>query len=72
MEMKQGDKVELRDGFNLYKVVEAHGAFAFVECTHFVKEENLGDGIMCKRQGQQVWIATYHAWKFQDASYRPV
>lgn len=72
MELKQGDRVELRNGWNVYRVNEMHGAFALVQCVSFVEEEDLGDQIPCVRLGQEIWISTYHATRFQDASYRPV
>lgn len=70
--MKQGDKVELRDGLNIYEVVEDHGAFALLQCASFVGEEDLGDRITCTFLGELIWVATYFEWKFQDASYRAV
>ena len=72
MELKQGDKVELRDGLNVYGVIEMHGAFALIQCIHFTGDEDLGDRITCTFSGELIWISTYHAGSFQDASYRPV
>ena len=65
--IKQGTVVELSDGWNHFQVLQADDKFALLKCIVFVREEDLGDQIMCTRQDQEIWIAQFHAWKYEES-----
>ena len=45
---------------NTYVVRKLSGGCSLLHCVDFVGPENLGDGIMCKRKDQEIWVAHYH------------
>lgn len=54
-------------GGNRYKVVNRHQTkgsetkgLYLLECIDFWCSEDMGDGIMCWREGQEIWVASYH------------
>lgn len=58
----------LLEGGNKYKVVHAlptegseFKGLYLLECVDFWCSEDLGDGIECHKECQQLWIASYHA-----------
>lgn len=65
--LKAGTIVELSDGWNQYQVLQADEKFALLKCAVFVREEDLGDQIMCTRQDQEIWIAQYHAVAYEES-----
>jgi len=66
--LEVGMTVELRDERNQYEVLKADDKFALLKCGSFVRQEDLGDKIMCERQNQELWIAQFHAWKFEKSA----
>ena len=38
-----------------------------LRCVGFVAQEDLGDGILCTREGQEIWVALSFARNFQEA-----
>lgn len=57
------------DPWNTYEVLEYDEKYTKLLCKSFVKNEDLGDGILCTKQDQEIWIATYHWSEFQAAVY---
>ena len=74
--MKHGEKMRheidtilhLLPGGNKYRVVdkqptkdsELKGCYQ-IECIDFWRPEDLGDGIMCWKECDKIWIASFHA-----------
>lgn len=52
----------LLNGSNRYIAIDQqeNGKYIKFECIWFCKVENLGDGILCTHNGQQIWICEYH------------
>ena len=63
--LKVGMKVELRDQWNDYEVLKADEKHAQLKCISFIRTEDFGDGIICTKEGQEIWIAQYHAVAFE-------
>lgn len=63
--LKVGMKVELRNQWNDYEVLKANDRHALLKCVSFIRTEDLGDLIMCTEEGQEIWIAQYHAVAFE-------
>ena len=63
--LKAGMKVELRNQWNDYEVLKADERQARLKCVSFIRAEDLGDGILCQEEGQEIWIAQYHAVAFE-------
>lgn len=62
--------VELKQNpWNTYEVLTHEEKYTKLKCKTFVRNEDLGDGILCTRQDQEIWIATYHWPRFQPAVY---
>jgi hypothetical protein len=66
--LKAGKTVELRDEWNQYEVLKADDSFALLKCVVFVRQEDLGDKIMCTQHDQEIWVAQFHAWKYETSS----
>lgn len=58
--------VKLKQGKNIYTVLEADSSFALLKCDKFTTEEDLGDLIFCEELGQEIWIAQYHKMGFME------
>ena len=63
--LEVGMKVERRGEWNDYLVLQACDKYAKLKCVSFVRSEDLGDLILCTKDGQEIWIAQYHAWGFE-------
>ena len=62
--------IELKNNpWNTYEVLQTDGKYTELLCKCFIRNENLGDGILCTRQGQVIWIAFDPRLKFQPAAY---
>lgn len=55
--------------WNTYEVLQNDDKYSKLLCKYFVRNEDLGDGILCTRKDQIIWIASYHWPKFQPAAY---
>lgn len=65
-EIKLGMNVELSDGWNIYSVIDEQDRLVKLKCIAFVRTEDLGDQIMCVREGQEIWIAKFHSPLFDE------
>ena len=65
--LEQGKTIELSTGWNQYKVLKADDKFALLKCVVFVRDEDLGDAIICNRQDQEIYIAQFHAWLYEES-----
>ena len=62
--------IELKNKpWNTYKVLTHEEKYIKLRCQSFVRNEDLGDGILCTKQGQTIWIASYFWPKFQPALF---
>lgn len=62
--------IELKNNpWNTYEVLQKDNKYTKLKCRAFVRMEDLGDGILCTKQNQAIWIASYHWPKFQPAAY---
>lgn len=68
--IEQGAIIELREGSNQYQVLKADVKFALLKCITFVCAENLGDEIVCLENGEEIWIAQFHAWLYEESTQR--
>jgi hypothetical protein len=46
-------------GPNVYRVMKDVERHVLLECVWFSEKEDLGDGIFCTAENQQIWIARY-------------
>jgi hypothetical protein len=67
MKYPMGMCLKLLEGGNKYKVRHALSnegdiscGLYLLECVDFWCSEDLGDGIEYHREGQQMWVASYH------------
>lgn len=63
----QGATFSLREGANVYVVVERDSRHILVRCLRFNEREDLGDQIFCDRDGWTGWVALFHAWAYKEA-----
>lgn len=62
--------IELKENpWNTYEVLIYDVKYTKIRCQSFVKSEDLGDGILCTRQGQEICIASYFWHRFTYADY---
>jgi hypothetical protein len=66
--LEAGKTVELSDEWNQYEVLKADDKFALLKCVAFVRQEDLGDQIICARHNQEIWVAQFHAWKYEESA----
>jgi len=69
IKLEEKAKVSLVGGWNDYLVIHADDKYAVLKCVLFVRTEDLGDKIMCTRLGQEMWIAQFHAWKYENSAW---
>lgn len=68
MKHQVGITLMFLEGGNKYKVrqvcptkgSEYRGCY-YLECVDFWCTEDLGDGIECQKEGQKLWVASFHA-----------
>ena len=59
--------IKLKDGKNVYKIEAESSGCTLLTCVDFYSRENLGDGIVCSRLNQQVWIAyRFNNWRYEE------
>lgn len=63
--MKVGDELKRPDSGNVYEVLKIDGRHLLLKCVWFSKREDLGDQIFCTREGQEIWVAMYHAQHYE-------
>lgn len=59
-----GDELK-RTGCNVYSVIAVDDKFVRLRCVWFGEKEDLGDQIFCTREGQEIWVAMYHARHYE-------
>lgn len=64
-EFKPGFEVKLSDGGNVYRVGHVLENHVLLHCVWFSHKEDLGDGIFCTEEGQDIWVALYHARHYE-------
>ena len=64
--MQVGDELKQVNGGNVYAVKKVLKEFVYLTCVWFSEKEDLGDQIFCTREGQEIWVAMYHARHYEQ------
>ena len=56
------------DSGNLYELIDGDEKFVQMKCVWFSEKEDLGDQIFCTYEGQEIWVASYHAMHYENVN----
>lgn len=64
--MRVGDELKRHpDSGNVYSITRIDDRHMLLKCVWFGECEDLGDQIFCTHEGQEIWIAVYHARHYE-------